>query len=78
MTSREPPPEQKLEQSFLGRPSDFEQHAQLATPPTTLRIEDTEPVFETPVKKLDKALKSMESGRSAMKLADNRMNDSFL
>jgi len=74
LTTREPPPELKLESTFIAK----QELVQLTTPPRTLRIEDTAPVFETPLNQLDKALKSVENKPLNKSLLDIRMNDSLM
>ncbi|KAI2810950.1 hypothetical protein BLOT_002119 [Blomia tropicalis] len=77
ISTRQPPPEMKLEHTFLGKPStEYDKMVQLTTPPRTLRIEDTTPTFDEPLNKLDKALKSVD--RTMNRSFDSRMNDSLM
>lgn len=78
--TRQAIPEQQLEESFLGKPNTFDSHVQMATLPSKLRVEDAPPIFETPVKKLDKALKSVDGAGGGRSVANQSrlMNDSFM
>lgn len=72
-------PEQKLENSLLGKPQDKDELVQLTTPPRTLRVADTQPVFETAIQKLDKALHSANNlSTRTPRMNDSRLMDSIM